>query len=141
MAAGDLHHVYFRYYKEINGSYPESLKEFRLFLHKQYDEVDIKIFEGIVNDPYTGADYIYFPFVKDGFVYDYVLYSLGPDKVDNNLAVLEKINSGELKSVEFKALNNECDKLNKIRNQGDLLVRLPSQALKNGIITLEIIEE
>jgi hypothetical protein len=141
MATGNLHFVNFRHYKEMNGSYPKSLDELRLFMDKQYDEDDIEIFEERIKDPYTRADYIYFPFVKDGFAYDYVLYSLGPDKVDNNLAVLEKINSGELKSAEFKVLNNECDNLNKIRNQGDLLVRLPSQALKNEILTLKIIEE
>ena len=130
MASGFLHHSYFKVYREKKGRYPESLEAFYSFLKSSeagYDDNQITLFERQIIDPYTNREYVYFPLRVEGVVVDYVLYSLGPDKQDDNIEKLKAFDEGSSSSILFKCFPIDCKEypLDKTSDKADIIVRVP----------------
>lgn len=130
MASGFLHHGYFKVYREKKGSYPESLNVFYSFLRSSeagYDSDQISLFEKQIIDPYTKKEYVYFPLKMDGKIVDYVMYSLGPDKQDDNIEKLQAFNNGNKPNIIFTCFPIDCKEypLDKAKGKADIVVRVP----------------
>ncbi|WP_420387136.1 hypothetical protein [Roseivirga sp.] len=103
MASGTLS-SFFRDYQIRNNLFPNNLEDLIDFVRSPesgYNESWVEFFESWIKDPYSDENYKYFPIRVDGEIIDYVLYSVGPNKKDDNLSELLAYERGEKEHIVF----------------------------------------
>lgn len=130
MASGVLHNSYFRIYRDVKGYYPDNLDSFYDFLESSesgFSSDQVSYFKSQIVDPFTKKEYVYFPLKIEGKIVDYVLYSLGADKKDDNISSLRAYDRGEISKVVFLCFPIDCEKypLNDSSKKADIIVRVP----------------
>lgn len=122
-------------YKDKNGEYPESRELVEKYVYSYNTRKKIKEINPtlrVLFDPFSDTTLIYSPIYHNGKVVDYLIYSIGPDGLDENIDNIYRYNSSEVDTLEvnFRLPNdslNICDRVT-----FDILIRIPYNFIQTG---------
>lgn len=124
-------------YKLRTGQYPKNRQIVESIVYPKYERERIQSINPAIqylHDPFSDSILVYSPILLENNVVDYLIYSIGPDRNDDNRKRIKYFNSGlvDTLNVVFRLPN---DKLNFCSNLNfDVLVYIPHSFIKTGRI-------
>lgn len=113
-------------YREDYGSYPQNLRDIVKIYENGADYFGLRseLIPDFVRDPFNIREELRYYVIKRGSKPFYVLYSVGPDKIDNHKSEIEDYIMGDSDEIVFNSIYFDPYNLaeNACEEKGDILI-------------------